>query len=141
MEKFRDTLKLRIRIGALYCALMLFPNVVLNQLFGGEPFTHFIMGVLTGIEAVIIIWMLIYTYSLKNEGYLRKLYIKEKDERRRLIRTKSGSTGVNIVIAGLLLAMMISGFFNKVVFFTLFGVEIFIAIVLLLVKLYYSRKI
>ena len=141
MEKFREALKRRMRFGGLYCCFMMFPNVILNHLFGGEPFTHFIMGAMIASEAMIIGLITAYGFALKNEDYLRKLYIKENDERRHFIKSKAAVTGIKVLLAGLFLAMMISGYFSKTVFFTLFGVEIFIALIMLSLKFYYNDKI
>jgi len=96
---------------------------------------------MVGSIAIAIVLMTVYGTALKDEAYLKKMYIKENDERRKLIRTKSRNTAITIILLGLLIAMMISGYFSKVVFFTLLGVEVFIAAVALLLKLYYNKKI
>jgi hypothetical protein len=141
MEKYREILKRRITFGGLYCCLAILPNVLLNFFFCRNPFTNFIMGAMVGSIAIAIVLMTVYGTALKDEAYLKKMYIKENDERRKLIRTKSRNTAITIILLGLLIAMMISGYFSKVVFFTLLGVEVFIAAVALLLKLYYNKKI
>lgn len=141
LEKYRKTLKSRIILGGLYCLLMMVPNVILNYFFGDDPFTNFIMGTMVGIEAIIIATIVSYNFALKNEESLKKLYIKEYDERRKLIKLKTGSNAIPIILGGLLIAMMIFGYFSKVVFFTLFGVLIFVAVVILSLKIYYKSKI
>lgn len=141
MEKYRETLKFRIRLGGLYCCFMMFPNIILNNLFGEDPFTGFIMGVMLVSEAAVIAIITVYGFALKNKDNLKKLYIKETDERQWFIKCKVSTSGIPVILAGLLLAMMISGYFNKTVFFTLFVVYIFIALVMLFLKLYYKNKI
>ena len=141
MEKYKNTVKTRITIGGLYCCLVMVPNLILNHFLGGDAFTNFIMGALVGIQAIIIGMIIKYSVALRNEETLKKLYIKENDERLKYIRTKVGGSGLKVVLAGLLLAMMVSGYFSKTVFFTLFAVELFVALVMLSLKLYYSNKI
>lgn len=140
MQKYREKIKLRIYFGLLFCCLMLLPNVVLNSFFGGELFINIIMVAIVVIQGVSIGVMTFYGVALKDETYLKKLYIKENDERRQLIRAKTRSTGIMFVFSGLLIAMPIFGFLNKVIFFTLLGVTVFITIVMLLLKLYFNKK-
>lgn len=55
---------------------------------------------------------------------------------------RTGRNGIPIILlVGLLLAMMISGYFSKVVFFTLLGVLLFIVTVSLGFKIYYDHKL
>lgn len=78
---------------------------------------------------------------MKSEEDLKKLYIKETDERRVAVMTQAGRTGLYIVFVMLIMAMLISGYFSKIVFFTLLGVVLFTSLVMLLTKLYYNKKI
>lgn len=141
MENFRDLLKLRLRLAGLYCGVMLILNGILGLINDGNPFTSFILGALMGIQLIVIVLMFLYYSALKDETKLKKMYIKETDERQQLIRLKAGSTGIVIITAGLLLTMAISGYYSKVVFFTLLGVVAFMAVVALLLKLYYNKKL
>ena len=141
MNEFKKKLKMRVILGALYCALLMIPNVALNCFVERSDFTNFVMGFLVATEAIAIVFMTKYGATLKSEEDLKKLYIKETDERRVAVMTQAGRTGLYIVFVMLIMAMLISGYLSKIVFFTLLGVVLFTSLVMLLTKLYYNKKI
>ena len=106
---------------------------------------HFIGGFQTGISIALAGAFLFLSYrtlaAIKNSDKLRKLYISETDERVLLIRQKSGSAGMNIVMYGLTIGAFIAGNFNDTVFFTLLGACLFVGLVRGFFKLYYRAKI
>jgi len=106
---------------------------------------HFIEGVQAGFTiplAGVFIFLFCRTLSAtKNPDKLRKLYIAETDECTMLIRQKSGSAGMNIVMYGLTLGAFVAGSFNETVFFTLLGACIFVGLVRGFFKVYYRIKI
>lgn len=108
MEKYRETLKFRIRICAIYCILMLLPNIVLYHFLGTTTFSGFIQGIMAAFQAIAIALIAIYGTALKSEEQLKKLYIRSKDERRTFIKSKVASTGIYIILGGLVLVVMIS---------------------------------
>lgn len=127
--------------GGSVCTLLMIPNVVLNFLVERSDFTEFVMGFFVASEAIAIVFMAKYVAALKSEEELKKLYIKETDERRIAIRTQAGRTGLCIVFGTLIIAVLISGYFSKTVFFTLLGVSLFTSLVMLMTKLYYNMKV
>lgn len=141
MDKFRETIRRRMFLCTLYCGLNVILGPVVRAFAGDRPFNNFITGMSMGFAVICVFLISYYGSSLKNDELLRKLYIKETDERRRLIKDKTGSTAIPFIFAGLLLAMLIAGYFSMTVFFTLLGAVLFIAVVLLTFKLYYSKKI
>ncbi|MGI6336800.1 MAG: hypothetical protein ACOXZM_07050 [Eubacteriales bacterium] len=141
MNEFKKRIKVRVILGGIFCTLLLIPNVVLNFFVDCSDFTEFVMGFFLAIEAVVIVLMAKYVVALRNEEDLKKLYIKETDERRIAIRTQAGRTGLYIVFGTLIIVMLISGYFSKIVFFTLLGVVVFTSFVMLLTKLYYKKKL
>lgn len=141
MNEFKKRIKVRVILGGIFCTLLLIPNVVLNFFVDCSDFTEFVMGFFLAIEAVVIVLMAKYVMALRNEEDLKKLYIKETDERRIAIRTQAGRTGLYIVFGTLIIVMLISGYFSKIVFFTLLGVVVFTSFVMLLTKLYYKKKL
>lgn len=141
MNEFKKRIKVRVILGGIFCTLLLIPNVVLSFFVDCSDFTEFVMGFFLAIEAVVIVLMAKYVMALRNEEDLKKLYIKETDERRIAIRTQAGRTGLYIVFGTLIIVMLISGYFSKIVFFTLLGVVVFTSFVMLLTKLYYKKKL
>lgn len=142
MELYRKTLRRRMRLAMLYCLLTLIPNVVLPRVFDLEyrSFT-IIMGALLGVTFVVLAFIAMYGRALKDDETLKRLYIRENDERRRLIKTKMGGTGIWIVLAIVVLAVLVAGYFDRTVFVTLLAVTMLIALVMLALKLYYNRKL
>jgi len=106
---------------------------------------HFIGGFQTGISITLAGAFLFLLYrtlaAIKDSDKLRKLYIFETDERILLIRQKSGSAGMNIVMYGLIIGAFIAGNFNDIVCLTLLGACIFVGLVRGFFKLYYRIKI
>jgi hypothetical protein len=141
MEDFKKSIKMRVITGSIFCALILIPNVALTFFVEGSDFTELVMGFLLAIEACVIVLLIKYARTLKNEEELKNLYIKETDERRIAIRTKAGRSGLSIVFGTLIIAMLVSGYFSKIVFFTLLAVVLFTSLVMLMTKLYYNKKI
>ena len=78
--------------------------------------------------------------ATKDENQLKKLYIKENDERTIMIMLKTGAIGINICIIGLAFATIIAGYFNEIAFFTLLGSTLFVALIKGLFKVYYNIK-
>jgi len=117
----------------------------LNHANAPSPIWHFIEGFQTGISITLIgifVFFSCRTFTaIKNPDKLRKLYIAETDERVLLIRQKSGSAGMNIVMYGLVIGAFIAGNFNYIVFFTLLGACLFVGLVRGFFKLYYRAKI
>ena len=140
MENYRKKLLNRIRIFATYLGFMAFMTITINQFFGENPFSGFILGAFAALEILGAIMVIRARKALHDEKVLKEMYIKEQDERLKMIRLKTGSNAVPIILAGLILSMMVAGFVNITVFFTLFSVVLFISFTMLALKIYYNRK-
>ena len=99
------------------------------------------LGLLIALQVGAIYFITKYNKALKNKAQLKKLYIEKHDERKELIQYKSSALGISIFIFILLLATIISGFYNLVVFYTLLGVCLIILAILVLTKLYFLKKL
>ncbi|BBF43516.1 predicted membrane protein [Lachnospiraceae bacterium KM106-2] len=147
MENFKRKLKVRMGVAWSY-------NIMVLLLLGLGVFdlatntkskqtnlvSAFNMGVCIGIQFVMIYFMGKYIAAMKSEEKLKELYIEETDERRLFIQAKIGGTAMNVVMAGLLLGAMVSGYFNIMIFYGLFGATIFTILVKLVMKVYYTRN-
>lgn len=148
MEQFRQTIKKRIKLqiwvlcvflGASVALLVLRPLERDGQINSFVHGFHFGIGIsLIGISVFAIIQ---YVLALRKEDKLKKIYIEENDERSLLIYQKSGSIGINITMFGLAAGSVIAGYFNVIVFFTLIAACLFTAVVRLVLKVYYNKKI
>lgn len=149
MEKFRVVLKKRVSTGialnglaivtialmALYARKISVPNDDIADAIHG-----FQVGVVLGLQLVAGVFMAKYSKALKDDNELKKLYIEENDERTQLISYKAGKVGFCVILGGIGMATVISGFFNPLVFITLLAVLVFTVIVKSTLYMYYRRK-
>lgn len=98
------------------------------------------IGIFIGVALVTLYYIGKLRNTLKNEELLKKLYIEENDERKKLIQQKTGSTTTIIVGFSISIAIIIAGFYNFVVLITLFVTLFYLAIIKRIVKYYYNRK-
>ena len=80
-----------------------------------------------------------YNRALGDERHLQLLYNREHDERMRLIRQKAGMPILMVTSLGMVVAGVVAGYFNAVVFMTLIGAALIQLVVAVAVKLYYVR--
>lgn len=144
MEKFRKKLKRDIIFGEIFCGIYVLLIIALRFLIPETPQslgTDYTTGFFGGICAVILASIIANSAALKNEEKLKKLYIKETDERTRAVEASAGRAAVKIILAGLSVAMLAAANINKVVFFWLCGAVMFTAVVMLITKAYYNKKL
>ncbi|MGL6200681.1 MAG: hypothetical protein ACRC3H_17265 [Lachnospiraceae bacterium] len=77
--------------------------------------------------------------ALKSEAELRKLYIKETDEREKAIYNKIAYKGFWTTIGALLVASIAAGFYSFTVFVTLMAVLMFMLVIALIYKCVYYK--
>ena len=130
MEKFRLEIKNRSKKITLAASLIFLIYVYLSRKIGvpdaiNDLAAGYNLGLLIALQVGAIYFITKYNKALKNKAQLKKLYIEKHDERKELIQYKSSALGISIFIFILLLATIISGFYNLVVFYTLLP-ELFI---------------
>ncbi|MDS0524855.1 hypothetical protein NNC19_04125 [Clostridium sp. SHJSY1] len=149
MSEFKNILRRRVSRGVafnvivivLICITGYYSAIQMNINDIDDGIHGFQVGLFVGIELVAIFHIVKFIRALKNEEELKKLYIKENDERDKFINDKICNKGYNFLLILLGIAAIISGFFNPTVFFTLVLVLVFSAIILISLKLYYNKKI
>ena len=145
LDEFRNTLKLRLQLAGAYnglVVLFLAAGNYLHERFNAPDFAiGFAAGIFIGIEFLIVVYMVRYRAALTNDAKLKKLYIKETDERKKYLMSKIGSTGLNLVVCGLMLAAMFSCFINMTVFVTLVCTLLVTSLIKGALKLYYFRLV
>lgn len=146
MNKFRT--KIRNRIIFLIITFIILISIYLILFLNQDKLPKysndiisFHGGALSGFSILVILNILGNLRAMRNEKELKKLYIKENDERSIMIMQKTGAVGINICIIGLACAAIIVGYFNKVVFFTLLGATLFVAVIKGLFKIYYRNNL
>lgn len=144
MEQFRKKIKIRMRLISV--VLLVFLGILLyNQFAAGDALKEslvfsFQCGLSVSGSLILVFWLVKNRRTLSDEAKLRLLYNQENDERMSAIRAKAGIPMVLILSLTLVLAGMVIGYFNKIVFEVLIGVALFQLFCSMLVKLYFMKK-
>lgn len=146
MDKFREQLKVRTNWLTTVSAVTLLIYVGLlyyrDRLADLPDFIQgFQTGVVLGIELVMIAYIVKYMRALKDSTALKKLYIKEHDERSGLILQSACTYTIVVTLVGLALAAVIASFINTLVFFTLVAAVVFVLVLFYTLLIVYSKKI
>lgn len=149
MEKYKEGLRNRIvlMLGFSLSSVVL---VILASALGSvkaegsenlaSMIRGFQLGIFIALQIMLLAQIIRYIKGLKDDSTLKKLYVEENDERKKLIKDKIGGAGFNFILCGIATATVISGFFNQTVFVTLLGVLVFTVTVKGLLKIYYRNK-
>jgi hypothetical protein len=79
----------------------------------------FQFGLVISIGVLSLVDFIKLSQAIKDETKLRMLYNKEHDERMKAIRSKAGQPLLTITSVLMIIAAIIAGYFNFIVFFTL----------------------
>lgn len=141
MEQFRTKLKHRMIAGIVYCVLVPVLAVTLHVTVGETMPSGFTLGFACGIAAVALVVAIQSARALRREEKIRALFIAETDERNQAISRNAASSGIQILLAGLSVAMLVGVYLNQTVFYTLLGTTLFLALTMILTKCYYRKKL
>jgi len=148
MKEFR--LKM-IKKRWLFISLNFIAMIIINlsSIYGHPTYNNnnmnniiqgFRIGICLGMEIVLLYQIRSIVNALKSKDDLRKLYIKENDERNKFISRQTSSIGYSIALFGMALAVIISSFLNIVVCITLLLATLFLIVTILLLYFYYHKK-
>jgi hypothetical protein len=150
LQKYRSSLKVQSVFFAVFALILVF-IIVLGALRIIQPvgadehwadaWNGFISGAGFGIVAILIGGIVLNLRAMNNPAALKKLYIKEHDERGCQIAYRSGHASYFFNAAGLLLGVIVGGYFSPLISLTCLGCLFYICLVRLGLKIYYSRKI
>lgn len=149
MEGFNSVLKRRIIFLSAFALIGLLITLFIwywgySQIESVDHTNNFMHGAQAGLFFGFFVMMLRdivkYARAIKDENKIRAIYIEENDERKKHIRDKIGGVGFDFIIGVMMIAIVIAGFFNETIFFTLFATLAFMALVKLCLKVYYNRK-
>lgn len=156
MEQYKNNLKVQNVISGV---IALAAAAVVALGFSGVVDSHFILtpsyqnehwaGFWNGLYSGMAFWICLLSIicivrnclALRSEKKLKKMYVKENDERTHAIWAKSGGQSYWFVAGGMMTAIVVSGYFNPVVCLTILGCLLYFCLVRLGLKLYYSKKI
>ena len=156
LEKFRDKIKLDNLTIALACFILaLFSFLAAMGEAGIIPFFNptggdhhwqsmwrgFISGSAFGIIGFMVVCLIRNIRALKDEKLLKKLYIKEHDERTIQIWTAARAASMRTFMILGLVSGLIAGYFSMVVGITIIACTFLQAMTGLFFAIYYSYKL
>ena len=100
----------------------------------------FCTGASFGILALLVYGLIANLRALKNDKQLKKLFIKEHDERTQKICTAARSSGTQVFLIFGLIAIIIAGYFSVTVSITIMACVLSLSLLCVFLKLYYGRK-
>lgn len=100
----------------------------------------FVTGASFGILAMMLFGLYKNTKALKNEKELKKLYIKEHDERTIQLFNNARSTAMSVFLISGIVAVIITGYFSATVSITILVCVMACSSMCLWFKLYYNKK-
>lgn len=107
--------------------------------FSDARIVGFSAGILTSLAVFSAVKIVQLRRVIKDEKLIKLQYHKEHDERQKAIRSKAGMPMVLIMSILMFLASIIGGYYNDLVFYTLFiagFVQLFVGVI---VKIYYMK--
>lgn len=100
----------------------------------------FVSGASFAILAFLVFGLVRNIRALRSEQYLKKLYVKEHDERSIQVWTSARAAAFQAFLLLGLVAIVAAGYFSVTVSLTILGCLWFASIIALLFKVYYSKK-
>jgi hypothetical protein len=142
MENYRKKIKKRLTLLSMVCCASLPIYFVLCYLTKNEsPFAQgLIIGVLSSIEICSVVGFFKTYRLMHNEEWLKKAYIEENDERNKEIQKETACKSNMITTYGIGLAAVIAGFYDIKICITLTAVLSFNLFVIMLVNVYFRKK-
>lgn len=146
LQNYRKEIARRISLLIVFCVISLVAIVIgavyLKDLSpANADTTDYVLGFFTGIELVCVFYMGCLIRAYRDENYLKEMYTKETDERKILIRMKSGKDIVPILSLVIAVIACVMSYINFEVFIALTAVAIAQIIITVILKIYWSKKL
>lgn len=145
IEKVRKTTKIKLIFMVLSLILPVIIYLILDPLMDkywsvGLDVEVIRIIVLIVAEAFIINKLVYYIRILKSDKYAEFIVTKKNDERLIFIRQKYSTYSLKQFAFILCIAIIVAGFINEIVFYTLIGTLAVLILVVLIVAIYYKKK-
>ena len=152
MESYREKLKLQNVVFAIGCVVLALFSVLgfLGEAGvvklapsvgdGHWQWRGFISGASFGILVLLLTGLIRNLRALKDEKKLKKLYIKESDERQAQIVAKALCEAMRATLILGLAAVIVAGYFSMTVSLTLLVTVLLVSLMTLAFKLYFGKK-
>lgn len=154
METYREKLKVQNVILAIGCVVLavfcvlgflgeagivnLTPSVADSR--WQSSWRGFISGASIGIFALLLFGLIRNLCAMKDEKKLKKLYIREGDERQKQIYTNALCAAMRASLVLGLVAVVVAGYFSMTVSVTLLAAVFVAALLAAAFKLYFRKK-
>lgn len=154
MEQYRETLK-KQNIFLVICIIILAAFALLSIAAEGGLITvsplagdshwqskwrGFICGAAFGIMGLMLYGLVQNRKALRDDKTLKKLYIKNHDERTIQIWTAARAASMQVFLLGGLVAIVVAGYFSVTVSLTILVCVVLHALIGMGFKIYYSKK-
>ena len=155
MEKYANSLRKQnifliccIAVLALACSLsfagelglLSFMNPAAGDSHWQSKWRGFVCGASFGIMGLMIYGLLQNRKALRDDKQLKKLYIKNHDERSIQIWTAARAASMQIFLLGGLVACVVAGYFSVTVSLTILVCVALHSLIAMGFKAYYSKK-
>ena len=101
---------------------------------------EFQCGITTALGILALIMIIRYHKTLRSEKELQIQYNKENDERMKAIRAKAGMPMILIFSVAIIIAGILIGYSNIVVFYTLIATAALQLVIACVTKFVYTKK-
>lgn len=148
LEKMKTDIQNRIKrnTGFLVCTsvfLLTVASGIIPVQLESEQSSDYVYGFQLGFLFVLVLKFLAdlvqYRKALKDEKLLKQLYYKENDERMCFINQQVGKSTMSVLTVIMVIATIITGYFNITVFCTMCVVTVLQSVVQILLKWYYTN--
>ena len=148
LNKMKSEIEARSKrlMGLIVCAMGLLTLSVTDVIsinLGNENANDFVAGFQLGILCVLLLAfaakLVNYRKALKDDKLLKQIYYKENDERVCFISQQVGKSSMSITTVVLLIAAIIAGYFNIIVFITILAVTAVQLLIQLMLYWYFDR--
>ena len=106
-----------------------------------DMWNGFVAGASFGIMALFIVGIIVNLRAIRSEKHLKKLYIRETDERSTQIALRGKSAGNSIFLIVGLVATIVSGYFSITISLTVLCCVFINSVSTALCKLYFAMKL
>lgn len=155
MENYKEKLKMQnivIAIAAFILALFCFLSAAgeagiipfFNPVGGDSHWQSVWRGFISGAASALLMFMIVGLVrnirAMRNEKALKKLFVKENDERMIKVWTSARAAALQTFLLLGLVAIIVAGYFSMTVSITILVCVTAASVIGLLFKIYYNKK-
>ncbi|MBE6136917.1 MAG: hypothetical protein E7176_00785 [Erysipelotrichaceae bacterium] len=148
MDRLKRTAKIKLIIMALATLLPililicmeLIPSFANSDNAAFADLIIFRYGIFVLLEGYIGIKIYTYAKILLDVDFASNELIKKNDERISFIKLKTNNFSLKLALYSIGIALIVTAFINKIIFYTLLAVLTFFIISYICVRIYYSKK-